>query len=175
MPFVLRKIHKPRWYKNDIHPWLQAGELQASALVDLKTEANALSVWHIPDDRSNLDRVVTALAANGDNIAKLDFALLDIAVLSRLGFTTRSSPGGTCDVSANNQWHLDVVELSANRLLKLADALSEFAERGRVLEPRIVELIAMSLKAGHIEQACLKFKEPDRIRIAQCRAETESR
>lgn len=172
MPFILRKIRKARWYK-DAHPWLKTGELQADALRDLKTDENVLSVWQILDDKSNLERVVTALATTADNICNLDFALLNIEVLSRLGIEAKTTPGTSRDASAN-RWHLELTELSANKVLGLAHALSELGERERVPEPRVLELITKSVIAGDIEKTGLRFKERDMTRIEGLRATMES-
>ena len=68
MPLFLRIIRKAKWYKNEQVPWLPEGELQADTLTDLSTKSNELSVWHIEDDRSNLEQVVTALAAGRDHL-----------------------------------------------------------------------------------------------------------
>jgi hypothetical protein len=44
VPFFLSKIRKSKWYKHNDVPWLAEGELQADALGDLATNANALSL-----------------------------------------------------------------------------------------------------------------------------------
>lgn len=63
MPLILRKIEKGRWNSDpQAVPWLPPGEVQAQALLDLAPKDNGLSVWLIEEDRSNLDRVVAALA-----------------------------------------------------------------------------------------------------------------
>ena len=59
----------PRWLRPD---WLAGDEVQADALVDLSTKDNELSVWLIENDKSNLEHVVTALAANCNTISNLD-------------------------------------------------------------------------------------------------------
>lgn len=54
MAFLLRKIRKNRWYKEQIE-WLPDGELQADPLSDLGTKSNELSVYHVVIDESNLE------------------------------------------------------------------------------------------------------------------------
>jgi hypothetical protein len=72
MPFILRTIRKDRWYRIEDVPWLEEGDIHADPLADLNTKANELSVWLIEDDRSNLNRVVSALAATRTHISNLD-------------------------------------------------------------------------------------------------------
>ncbi len=84
MGLVLRKIKKAKWYKHEAIPWLKEGELQADALADLKTTDNNLSFWIVEDDRSNLDRIITALAANCQYVTNIDFVLLKQSVFDKL-------------------------------------------------------------------------------------------
>lgn len=172
MPFVLRKISRSKWYKQG-HPWLKSGELQADALTDLRTKDNSLSVWQIFDDKSNLDRVVTALATTVNRIANLDFALFNIEILGSLGIAANPTPGKSPDPVVNG-WHLDLAELSANKVLVLAHAVSEHGVTNRVLEKRVLELITKSVIAGNIERKGLPFVPEDLARIEQLRTTMKS-
>lgn len=95
MPLVLRKIRKSKWYKTERVSWLEEGQLQADALADLKTTNNELSVWHIEDDKSNLEEVVAALAANCDDVSNLDYALFDQQLLSEIDIRIKATKGGS--------------------------------------------------------------------------------
>jgi hypothetical protein len=86
MPFFLRTIRKARWYNVEGVSWLEKGDIQADPLADLNTKGNELSVWLVENDRSNLEQVVTALAATRTDISNLDYALLDVRLLPELEF-----------------------------------------------------------------------------------------
>jgi hypothetical protein len=92
VPFVLRKIRKAKWYKHQKVAWLKAGELQADAIGDLYTENNALSMWLVTDDKSNLQRVAAALAANCEYLGNLDYALLKVELICVYLVTTNLFP-----------------------------------------------------------------------------------
>lgn len=158
MPLVLRKIRKSKWYKHEGVAWLAEGELQSDALTDLSTNNNELSVWYIKDDKSNLARIVAALAANSDHVSNLDYALFNEQVLSEIGIKVEKRKGATIDEEANTSWHCELVELSASRLMELAKAILTKAEKKRVQEKEVRELIKQSLNSGHIDKTKLKTR-----------------
>ncbi len=156
MPFLLRKIRKARWYGRDVHPYLDEGDAQADSLLDLLSKDNQLSAWYIEDDGSNLERVVTALAANSDSLTHLDYALFDHRVLSAIDIKIKKTAGPTPDESANAAWHLDLIEPSARKLIALALEIFTAAEKERVPEKKISEWITRAVANGQIDKARLK-------------------
>jgi len=156
MPFILRTIRKARWYKIEDVSWLEKGDVPADPLADLNTKANELSVWLIEDDRSNLNQVVTALAATRTHISNLDYALLDLQLLPELNIKVRHTTGGTPDEKANVSWHRDLVELSAFKVVELAKSILAKAERKRVPETEIRRLIIQAIASGRIEPTKLQ-------------------
>ena len=165
MALLLRgNIDNRRWDWAEVGiPWLPAGEFPAAPLADLKTSlASSLSVWHIEDDRSNLDRVIAALAANRQHPEKFDYILIAEHLLADAGLQAQGTMGSSKDPEANNQWHRDLVELTSSKLVQLARLIYQHAVRDRVLEPRVKELVASAVNAGRIASATL----PDQLRRA---------
>jgi len=159
MPLILRKIRKARWYYNQSgFPWLLESDIPADPLGDLATNNNELSVWQIDDDKSNLPRVAAALAANGDDISNLDYALFDQKLLNEINITLRPSKGNSPDETANQNWHSDIVELSARKLVELAKAILTHAEIKRIPEKEILHLLAQAVAADQIERTKLRAK-----------------
>jgi len=154
VPFILRKIRKSKWYKHEGIPWLAEDGLQADALGDLQTSDNSLSVWKVKDDKSNLKRIITALAANGEHISNFDYALFDIQSLLQLNIQTGNLKGNTPDKEAN-VWHLDLIQLSAQNLMDLARKIMN-AERERILEKDILRSIQKGVALGQIDITKLK-------------------
>jgi len=97
VPFVLRKIRKAKWYKHENVPWLKVDELQADVLGDLYTENNALSVWLVTNDKSNLQRVAASLAANCEHLSNLDYALLNVELIADLNIKIVQKGGDSAD------------------------------------------------------------------------------
>ena len=162
MPFILRKIRKARWYTEGIS-WLEEGEIHADPLADLYTKDNELSIWLVEDDRSNIDQIVTALAANRTHISNLDYALLDLRLLSSLNIKIKYTIGGTPDENTNALWHRDLVELSALKVVELAKMILAEAERKRIPEREVRRLMTGAVASGRIERTKLKESLRDKI------------
>ena len=155
MPLLLRQIRKSRWYDDGGLPWLPVGLLPADPLSDLNTKDNKLSVWHIEDDKSNLEQVVTALAVNRDQVSNLDCALFDQHPLSGINVRIEETKGNTKDKRANI-WHRELVELTAEKLLELARSIMRDGKRTRFSETRIRNLIQRAVESGIIDETKLK-------------------
>jgi len=55
MPYFLRAIYSNiQWEKKQFPSWLKEGDLPSSIIRDLRADDNALSLWEIFDDKSNL-------------------------------------------------------------------------------------------------------------------------
>jgi hypothetical protein len=154
MPLLL-KIRKAKWYKNDNVPWLPENEIQADAVGDLRTTDNALSVWYILDRKENLEQVITALASTRDTISNLDYALFEDYVIAELGIRMKNTAGTTPAPNANS-WHRDLIELTASKLINLANAIMAEAEKSRFSRMAIRELIRNAVDHNKIELARLK-------------------
>lgn len=157
MPLVFRTIKKSKWYRNDAVPWLGHDDLQADALVGLRTEGNALSVYFVKeDDAETVERLVTALAATRQSIQELEYALFPQDVLSEIGIKITAEEGNTAD-SVVNTWHRHLTELSAGKITRLADAIRNGARKERVLGKRIRGMIINALATDRVDRSKLKL------------------
>ena len=132
--------------------------MQADALNDLRTSSNELSVWYIEDDESNLEHVITALAASGDTVANLDYALFDLQLITNSDIKIHQSPGITPDERVNALWHRDLIELSASKIMRLATIIFTQAEIRRVSKKKLLRMIAQAVSTGRIDRAKLRPK-----------------
>ncbi len=150
MASFLIKVTWGRW-QTDL-PWLPVGELQAAALLDLRFSNNKLSIWKIEDDSSNLDRVITALAASKGkmSIENVDYVILSQVVLDGLSLNIEKSPGGTLDGIANKEWHYDIIKLTASKVLAIAQRIKEEPIK-RKREVEIKRLIVKAIKEKQID------------------------
>lgn len=156
MPLFLRKIQKGRWRRDTGLSWLPEGSLPADPLADLNTQNNKLSVWHVEDDRSNLEQIVTALAANRDAVSNLDCMLIDQQILfSEMDVKVEDFAGDTKDAKAN-VWHRQLSEISAQKLVELARVIMQHAEKKRFSEHQVLALIKKATESGGIDMATLE-------------------
>lgn len=135
-------------------PWLEKDEIQSDALGDLVTSSNTLSVWLVDDDQSNLEQVIVALASGCDNISNFDYALLNVDLVLNVGIKIKTKEGLTPYTRAN-QWHRDLVELTTNKLFKLAEAMFGDSDRERVTEKIVLKLIKDAVQNGQIDKTKL--------------------
>lgn len=156
MPRLLIKIRQGRWLTTPRPPFLSAGDIPANCLQDLHIKENALSVWHIQDDESNLTRVVTALAATLEHIpSSVDCLLFDEKVVESLGLKMKTTNGETPDRLANRSWHRDLVELSGRKILDLLLAVFYEAERRRVFGADVKKFLQLAVTNKEVEAAHL--------------------
>lgn len=155
MPLLLRAIRRNRWYTSDTVSWLPKGEIQADPLGDLATGNNTLSVWQVEDDKSNLEQVIAALAASRDTVSNLDYAIFDVDLLSSIGIKIEVNEGATPYEMAN-RWHRDLVELTATKLVRLAEAILVHSHRERVPEKKVLRLIKDAVQNGQIDKTKLR-------------------
>jgi hypothetical protein len=149
LALVLRKIRKSKWYRHDGVKWLTADGLQADALTDLRTEGNALSVFLIQDDKSDLNRVVAAIAASADHLSSFDYALFDESVIRDANLKVVNRPGATPDPIVNSSHHRDLIELTTESVLILVNAIRD-APRERKLPGEIRKLLANAISEGNL-------------------------
>ncbi len=155
MPLFLRQIREYKWFKHDAVPWLPEDSLQADALGDLNTSDNRLSVWHIQDNRANLEQVVTALAATSRHPSNLDCALFDQQLVSEIGVKIEHTSGESSYEEAN-VWHRDLGELSADKLMQLATVIMRHGEKQRFSERRVLSLVKHAVDSGSIDREKLQ-------------------
>ncbi|MCX5826294.1 MAG: hypothetical protein NTY86_23195 [Deltaproteobacteria bacterium] len=155
MAFILRKVRKNRWYKGEAESALSINDVPADPLGDLQTNCNALSIWLIDDEKSNLDQVASALAVDRGVLSNLDYALLDFKYFNKLKFKYKSSRGGTLD-NRINECHIDIQELSGKKLVRLAKAFFRYAEIQRIPEKKVLELIKKAIESKQIDSTKIK-------------------
>lgn len=153
MAMLLRNVRENRWFKSEAAQWLRQGDVPADPLGDLATKENRLSVWEVASDRSNLERIVRALAVSRDKIADMGYVLFDSNLLTTVGIDTREESGQTPDAGANT-WHRDLIELSGNKLVTLTRLILENGESGTVLKKRLEQLVEEGIQQKQLPEKC---------------------
>lgn len=166
MAFYLRKVRYQRWVEENEADWLEAGGIPADPLGDLETSNNALSVYWIDSDRSNLERVVAALAANSKYPHKpFDYLLFDASLTASLGIQVLQSDGDTRDQKVNADWHYDLVKLSVSKITELLRSLWKEEELDRKYKGEILSLVRQSVSSGYINRRGLDEKWREQLGI----------
>jgi hypothetical protein len=152
---LLRTIRKSRYYQQ---PWLDAGVMHADPLVDFNTRDNCLSLWVIEAEERNLDRVLAAIAGTREAAQNIDYALLASHALEEIGIGLESVAGVTPDSEANAAWHRNTTALTANQVVKLAQAVFARPEARQRRSDREIKLLLISgVKNNQLSPDALKL------------------
>jgi hypothetical protein len=127
-------------------------------LLDLQPKGNKLSVWIVDDNRSNLPRIICALAANSESVSNIDYALLPEAALP-LDIKVDHTKGDSADDLMNSQCHRDLIELSIQRVMDLATSIGALGERGRVSEKHVAGLLEEGIQTGRLDRSRIRLKD----------------
>lgn len=171
MPFLLILIRKSRW-RGTTTEFRGAPDIPADCLFDLKIENNELSAWHVDDERINLIRILTALAATKDTDSNLDYITFNYDLPANFGIKLRKTKGETPDTGANGQWHYDLVELSARQVVELAVEIYHSGARDRLGEKLVGPLIKEGVQKSELDQTKIKSKLAQKLFPAYRRRQT---
>ena len=149
MPQFLRAGIRPdRWFVHPEIEWLGPGELQADALIDLRTQGNALSVFEL-DSTVNPERITIAVAAGRQKVDDTGYAIFDQDAVEALGIEIRRTQGGTADVTVN-ALHCDLCVRTATMLVALARAIAQ-GTITPILRKRVGELLKTGLESRQLD------------------------
>jgi hypothetical protein len=127
-------------------------DVPADVLTDLRTDHNALSVWRVQPDLANIDVALTALASNRQRLDKLDYTLLDEETLPAMQIRCVMSDGSTPYLVANTTAHRDLVELTVQKVARLAQEMIGL-QRVRVPEKQVKRLLCDALERGVLDRS----------------------
>ena len=152
MSFIIRKIRKSKWYKHDGVPWLTEGEIQADALSDLSTKSNKLSVWLVLDDKTNFEQIIAVLAtSNTDRVPSIDYALIEEKLLNQLFVKQEESLGDSPNNTANNSWHIDLIDITTEKLFKIAQLISTHGQIDRIMDKDVLKIVQEGVRSGDLD------------------------
>lgn len=148
---MLREVKLENWFAATEAP---DDPLPADPLSDLNTRENALSVWQVPDDRSNLEDIVTAIAAR-KYIREMDVALIEESLISDLGIEILQSEGKT-PLTEVRPSHRNLAELEAQDLVRIADVMRKALVIEQFSVDQVENLIAGTIQSGRLRPSDLQ-------------------
>jgi len=153
MPLLLIGVRQNRWHKDPALALLNNGDVPADPLADLRVSGNQLSVWEILPDRSNLMRIVRALAVGKDKLEPSGWLLFssELLMLANIKPPDMTKQGTTKD-AAINRFHGNLVNLTGNRLVILTAALLTFGETGQFLKKELLEYVESGITLQELKE-----------------------
>ncbi len=142
--------------------WLGEGEIPADPLADLRTTDNGLSLYEFYNE-DELVRIIAAFAAKRINLDKIDYVYFSSDVLEKANLKSIKSPGDTPDEKVN-ELHVALIELSAQKVVKLAAILLKEGTTRRKFHKEVGSLIVQSISSGWIGKDKIGKNIPDSLR-----------
>ena len=136
--------------------WLREGEIPADPIFGLPTKNNTISVWLVDNNTARIRQIAVALAVKRDKLQDFEYVLLDSKTVTDIGIKTLPTKGTSLDNELNKH-HLDLIEISAQKLLKLAETVLEKVWQGdiscvdRILRKAVACDIIESICEGRID------------------------
>jgi hypothetical protein len=152
MARLLRKVKRQnRWFREEAQPFLDVEDVPADPLGDLTTSGNKLSVYRVDGDVTEIERIARALALTGQRLDNVGYVLFDASLLERISVELDPTDGVTDD-SVVNKWHLDLINLTGNKLVALTRLILLEGQSDTILKKRIVELVEQGLSSNELPE-----------------------
>lgn len=166
MPTLLRVLpnRKLGWGWEDALPWLEHDDIPADPLGQITTYKNTLSVFEVNDDPSRIERVAVALAAGKQKLDDVEYIVFDQSILDEVGIVLDNKLGKTCDPEVND-WHRDMKEVSANKLVSFAKKAVPALKPNWVLAKKIRQLLVAACRERKIELAKLGLSSEEKAKL----------
>ena len=148
--FLRAGIRPDRWFAYPEIEWLDPGEIQADALIDLRTQGNTLSVFEF-DGTVNPERISIAVAAGKQKPDDTGYAMFNRAAVEALGIEVKKDPGATADATVNGL-HCNLNVKTATRLVALAQVVAQ-GTIALILRKRVEELVRTGIESGQLESS----------------------
>ena len=151
MALLVRKLDTAKWIPSDSFEWLAPDDIEADPIGDLATTDNGLSVYLVENEELT-KRVVAAIAAkaSASKNQALGYVIIDKALLDEWGFKLDDSEKGTTQDLEVNDWHRNIIELSANRIIHLVKAMKDM-DPHPVFPNELVETLKNSVQEGYLK------------------------
>ena len=155
MALLLYKVKKAyRWYPEPAAGFLASDDVPADSVGDIQTRDNLLSEWEVEEDRSNILRVVRAIAIGSDRIDDAGYVLFDSRRLADCGIELKVTEGSTADTNINSR-HRDLV-LSRKKLVALAALFLRHGELGEIMKLELQASVIEDIQNGELPEKCRK-------------------
>jgi hypothetical protein len=158
MALLYREIKLPRWKLDSALP--PDSDFPSDCFGDLATQHSALSFWL--DEQSDPELIAVAVAANKPTVKQVDLLGLDPTIIDGLGVEVQSTIGNSRFAQVNHL-HRDVANLTAFKLLKLANRMAALGEVHTFLPKKIAQLLKTHIDAGKLDASKIERSLLDRI------------
>ncbi len=144
---LIRKLERKIWLDKQISE--NIGGLQADSLKNFRTSNNSLSIFQFDQRNISEVRILAAIASGRDSIAEVDYAIFESNILEQIPIVVEKSKGDTADDLVND-FHIDLVKLTANQICSLAKFIQYNGELKRIPKQKIKNALVEGLSNGSL-------------------------
>ena len=168
MSRYVRKLINKNWLDKEIvskNVWLDPDFILADALRNFTSSKNELSVFLLEND-DQIELILSAIVASSKSLDNTDYVIIDRSLIDSLDIAIEEDLGKTLNNSIN-KLHLNLTQLSAEKVLKLARAIQEQGQIGRINKNRIAAAIQRQIVEGHLNENELTDEVRDKVKRFQ--------
>ena len=100
--------------------------------------------------------MAAAIAAGRDSPVNFDYALVDQAFLMKASVKIEQTAGHSFHKEADEYWHRDTAELSADKVAEIANIIMEHGLKDRISKREVISLVKQAVTSGAIDVNPLK-------------------
>lgn len=164
MSLLLRQVRREYWYQGQEHDWLPVDEAPNSCLYNLCDKKSRPSFWLIDQDKNNLWQVVAALVLRQKQADSFEYAIIEEARVCELQITVDDSRRDHTPDRSVDALHRELLNLTAQKTAKLADAIRKFGEFGSLFEKEVLEYALERIGTGVIDKSRIGPEARSRIK-----------
>ena len=159
MSYLLRKIKGNRWLKIP----KEDNNFPADPLADLNTTSNVLSVYYIDQENRDINIVIAGIAITKP-IENFGYALVKLSDVRPDGFEIIENPG-TTPSKETNQLHREIINLTAEKLVKLAKLIHRSPKKTTVLKREVENIVKDALLHNKPDKERIKPELREKLNI----------
>ena len=162
MPFLVRKLNKRDQFTKLVDKE-EVGDIYADVpTCEFRTTMGSLSTWLI-ESLENIDDAVLAIAVSSSQISKMDFIIIDTALLDQNGLKYKQTDAGIkIPITDLQNTHYDILDVSVKKLINCAKVyktiyLQENDEEERFIkrftEVEIKEMLKKAISENRVDKS----------------------
>jgi len=155
MGYLIRKITRGKWSVEDVGAPISADAITSC----LRTSRNTLSVWYA-EREEDIENAKIALLGTLQQVAAVDIVILNTEDIDAQGLVLSKTEGDTVATSLRTS-HRDIIEISINELLKVAEIVKNTIISGkyeRINVRKFKELLETAVASDLIKAEDLSVK-----------------
>ena len=153
MPLLYREIRLPRWI---INPSLALeSDFPCDCFGDLATSSSKLSFWLQEQGEQEIEDIAVAVAANKQTVRQVELLGIEPKVVTEIGVALDHA-SGTSNFGHANSLHRDVSNLSAFKLVRLANRMVALGQIRSFLPKKVAQLLRKRIDSGLLDQSKLQ-------------------